>query len=370
MTTQKKPIASSAELEAEILKERNHLSTDRMDMSISEITSMYEKSEIFISPDFQRLFRWDIEKRTEFIESLLLGIPIPPIFVAENQDTVWELVDGLQRVSTILSFMGLLKDDKGELETVHNNWEMQEGSRLDKLKGFTYETLSQKLRLTIKRATCRVEILRSNSNFEMKFELFKRLNTGGEPLSDQEVRNAIYRGISADFNVFLSRLAANPTAKKLIQISENKRNKLYHEEQVLRFFTLLHHDQNKAIKVNLSEQMSNFMFKVVKQEIAFDYAAQEKLFNSLINEFYGIDINLFIGGGNFFSTSLYDGLMVGLGKNWHLYENMDSTERTRILKEKIDKLTADDTFKASYGSSDKTRVVARIKIATDVFANI
>ena len=95
-------------LKEQILKEqietqRNLLSTDRLDVSFGEIMSMYERREIIIKPAFQRYFRWDLDQKTRFMESILLGIPIPPIFVAEDGDGVWELVDGLQRISTVLS---------------------------------------------------------------------------------------------------------------------------------------------------------------------------------------------------------------------------------------------------------------------------
>ncbi|MGA9187103.1 MAG: DUF262 domain-containing protein, partial [Methanosarcina sp.] len=77
----------------DVIKTKNSLSTDRMDMSFGEIMNMYERNEIIIDPEFQRLFRWSIEQQTRFIESLLLGIPIPPIFVAETKNGKWELVD-------------------------------------------------------------------------------------------------------------------------------------------------------------------------------------------------------------------------------------------------------------------------------------
>src|SRR5258706_16231751 len=96
-------------LEQEVIETRNSLSTDRLDMSFGEIMSMYERGEIIIDPEFQRLFRWTDYQKTRFMESLLLGIPIPPIFVAEDQNGRWELVDGLQRLSTVLSFFGMLK---------------------------------------------------------------------------------------------------------------------------------------------------------------------------------------------------------------------------------------------------------------------
>ena len=109
-------------VEHEVEKTKNSLSTDRLDMSFGEIMSMYEREEIIIDPAFQRLFRWSNEQQTRFIESLVLGIPIPPIFVAETREGKWELVDGLQRISTVLSFFGLLKTTPDK-----NKWTLSEG---------------------------------------------------------------------------------------------------------------------------------------------------------------------------------------------------------------------------------------------------
>ena len=73
---------------------------------------MYDNAEIVIDPEFQRLFRWKIGQKSKLIKSLLLGIPVPSIFVFEKEDAKWELIDGLQRISTILEFMGRLKNPK------------------------------------------------------------------------------------------------------------------------------------------------------------------------------------------------------------------------------------------------------------------
>lgn len=99
----------SIELENEISGERERISTDRMDISFGELISLYKNQELVISPDYQRLFRWNLGQQTALIESLLLSIPIPPIFVSEDENGIWELVDGLQRVSTFLSFLVNLK---------------------------------------------------------------------------------------------------------------------------------------------------------------------------------------------------------------------------------------------------------------------
>lgn len=99
-------------LEEEINIARKEIVSDGYDMSIGELINLYKDDEIQIDPEFQRLFRWNLTRKTRFIESILLGLPLPPIFVYQSKNGVWELIDGLQRVSTILQFVGLLKDQK------------------------------------------------------------------------------------------------------------------------------------------------------------------------------------------------------------------------------------------------------------------
>lgn len=94
----------------QINKKRRDIKTDGYPMAISEWVSMYEQGELDIHPEFQRFYRWSESQKTGLIESILLGIPLPPIFVSQRQDGVWDVVDGLQRLSTIFQFLGILKD--------------------------------------------------------------------------------------------------------------------------------------------------------------------------------------------------------------------------------------------------------------------
>jgi hypothetical protein len=103
-------------LAEEIVKAQRQVRTDAYQMSIGEVVNMYENREIIIDPEFQRFFRWEISQKSKLIESLLLGIPLPSIFVFEREDSKWELIDGLQRVSTILEFMGKLRSPNGGTE--------------------------------------------------------------------------------------------------------------------------------------------------------------------------------------------------------------------------------------------------------------
>jgi len=102
-------------IKQEIDNRKKEFKTDSYPISIGEIKSMYENGEVVTNPDFQRLYRWSNYQRTKLIESILLGIPIPPIFVYQRDDGLWEVVDGLQRLSTILQFFGVLKKPDGKL---------------------------------------------------------------------------------------------------------------------------------------------------------------------------------------------------------------------------------------------------------------
>lgn len=167
------------ELEKKISEKKNSLRTDRLDMSFGELMNLYEDGSLFITPEYQRAFRWKVEQQTRFIESILLGIPTPPIFVAEdssvNNQLRWELIDGLQRLSTIFSFFGILKD----VPENKNNLKLTKGSIIKELEDYTGDALSAFSKFTIKRAVCRVEIIRWDSAIDMRYELFNRLNTGG-----------------------------------------------------------------------------------------------------------------------------------------------------------------------------------------------
>src|SRR5882724_8867541 len=97
-------------LKEEIDKAQRLVKTDAYQLSLGEVVNMYKNKEFIINPDFQRLFRWEIGQKSKLVESILLGIPLPSIFVFERDDSTWELIDGLQRISTLLEFMGELKD--------------------------------------------------------------------------------------------------------------------------------------------------------------------------------------------------------------------------------------------------------------------
>ena len=198
-------------LESEIEKARKEIVSDGYDMSLGEVMNLYKEDELKINPEFQRLFRWDITRKTRFIESILLSIPIPPIFVFQDNDGNWELIDGLQRLSTILEFSGILKKSDGNISAPS----ILEGTKfLPSLSNKYWKawnegdsSIDKSLQMQIKRSRIRVEILLKESDENAKYELFQRLNTGGAQLSEQEVRNCVAVMINPSFNELIKRLS-------------------------------------------------------------------------------------------------------------------------------------------------------------------
>jgi len=344
-------------LEKEVETTRNSLTTDRLDMSFGEIMSMYERDEIIINPDFQRLFRWSEYQKTRFIETILLGIPIPPIFVAEDKDGKWELVDGLQRLSTVLSFFGVLKSMPEK-----NNWKLQEGDLIANLGEYRCQELPMKFQLNIKRSTCRIEIIRWNSKYDMRFELFNRLNTGGSALTDMEIRNCIYRGTSPKFNEYIKKLAYSKQFGELISPTGKQKEELYLEELVLRFLSL--HSNRKNIKRSIDQHMTFFMKDSVGND-KFPYDELETVFNRTVEVLTGLSPSIFKSKNNDFATGFFDIIMIGVSEHLEKIKNMPIQE----LKKVIGKIKSSQKVASmsGRGANSKERVLNRFKIADEYF---
>ena len=359
-------------LEQQISDERSRLSTDRMDISFGELINMYKAGELIIRPEYQRLFRWSNSQKTSLIESILLGIPIPPIFVAEDDNGIWELVDGLQRVSTIISFFGELEDallltgdeniTEEDASTILNKWTLESGSLVDVLEGFNVDTLPKKLVINIKRAVCRVEILRGESNTAMKYELFKRLNSGGSKLTSQEIRNAIYRGINPKLNLLTEKLSKIDDFKILVSLSDQKKQELYDQELVLRFIAFLNNIE--SINSNTERYLDEFMERSVNDE-TFDVQYYEDLFSKVLVLIRTTsDSNVFRNERNAFVPAFYEGITIGIAQNIEKYK-----AAPHLIPEKVSQLKEDKDFKRYSGSASnsKSRVKNRLARANEIF---
>lgn len=370
-------------LEAAIANERKRLSSDRLDISFGELINLYKNKELVIRPEYQRLFRWSQLQKTALIESILLSIPIPPIFVAEDEDGVWELVDGLQRVSTFISFFGELEgsslvsvnnytdsdiEEAGEdsFEEIngesYNKWVLRAGNLIRNLEGFTIDTLPAGLKINLKRAVCRVEILRGESTNSMKYELFKRLNSGGSKLTPQEIRNGIYRGVDPRLNELLLKISQDKIFKDLTQLSSGRIDELYDQELILRFFAFYNSVEN--ITANTEKFLNGFMETTV-QNPDFDYSSYENILLKCLNLINDLGNNkIFRNSSNLFVPANFEGILIGLAQNIEKYE-----ASPELLKEKINLLKNDGDFNRFSGvaSNSKSRIKNRLKRANEIF---
>lgn len=227
---------AATELQTELETHRRAVDTEYFDLSIREIVRMVEEEEIRVAPAYQRKFRWPDAVQSALIESLLLGLPIPAIFVATNKDGTWDVVDGLQRTATILKFYGIDVPNAEELQFADKPLQLTDLNQLKKFSGLSYKELPMPIRLMLGKRYVRVQVLSDKSDPEVRFELFRRLNAGAVALTPQEIRSCVFRG---PFNTMVEELANAPEYKELLKLQPKNRMDGTAEEIVLKFFAYM-----------------------------------------------------------------------------------------------------------------------------------
>jgi hypothetical protein len=243
-------------LENEIEQAARQVSTDAFSLTIGELVNMYRDGDIIIDPNFQRMFRWDVDRKSRLIESILVRIPLPSVFVFELPNSKWEVIDGVQRLSTILEFMGELKDPESSgythpLPLIGTQYlpslrgafwsdELREAQlALDAEKRTantaefidntaTYYAIDGDLQRAIKRTKIGVQLLDKKSDSKSKFDLFQRLNSGGLAANDQELRNCAIVMVNPSFFDRLEGAAKSNDFSKLIPLGPTSIKKSNH----------------------------------------------------------------------------------------------------------------------------------------------
>ena len=302
----------------ELEKERKSIKTDSYSMSIGEIINLYKDGDLKLNPAFQRLFRWSDFQKTKFVESILLGIPIPEIFVAQDKDGKWTIVDGVQRVSTILQLIGMLPE-KDRLQ-------MTEVKYLPSLKGLHWEDLPEEIQRLFKRAKLGINIILTENSIQAQYELFQRLNTGGLHLEAQEIRNCLIIMLNEDFYHKINELKDFEPFKSAISLSDKKYEEEYHMELILRYFIAVHGDvkyENYSLSsIHLSEFIDKETIELIQNE-KFDIdqaiANFKEVFSLIYNTFgkdafrkYNSDEKRYYGQ---FLTAAFEVITTGIAAN-------------------------------------------------------
>ncbi|MET3291821.1 UNVERIFIED_CONTAM: hypothetical protein ABID98_004391 [Brevibacillus sp. OAP136] len=227
-------------------QKQRELITSVVDYNLNTLADLVSSKDIDISPKYQRRFRWDEERQSKLIESFLMNVPVPPVFLNEDSYGQYSVIDGKQRLTAITDFF------KGKLTL--------KGLKVfSDINGLTFEELPKKLQTVMKtRPTIRAIIILRQSDEDVKFEVFQRLNTGGVSLNAQEIRNSTYPG---QLNDLILDLSENKYFHKLLNIRVKKSSAIFQEmrdaELVLRYFTFK--DNWAEFKGGMKRQMDHYM---------------------------------------------------------------------------------------------------------------
>lgn len=365
-------------LEEEISTRRRNIFTDAYPMSIGEFTNLYRDGEVDVHPEFQRIFRWDTMQRTRLIESILLGIPLPSIFVAQSEDGIWDIVDGVQRISTILQFQGVLLDDEGRLVQPDP---LVGTDLLPSLESVVWESedaavpsLTRAQRLDFKRFKLNLNIVKRESSSQSKYDLFQRLNSYGSQATPQEVRSCVLIGSNRDFYYWIKDLASDESFLSTVALSDRLINEQYHLELALRFLVFR---QMPATEISTVGNLGDFLTAAsldMALDPDFDYDAQASAFRGtfrILDEAGGDQVfkrwnegkNRFQGA---FLNTAFEVVAMGLG--YHIDALPDLAGRSVL--DRAREFWSTETYSTGFATGVRadTRMAKSIPVGRALFA--
>lgn len=275
-------------LDEEILAKGKEVHTESYSMSIGEVKNLYEDKELDLHPEFQRFFRWSDEQKYKLIESILLGIPLPSFFVYQAENGIWDVVDGLQRLSTIFEFMGVLKDEDDKLLPA---LKMKGTKYLPSLEGRAWDgatdedSFSDSLKRDFKRKKIDFNIILKHSDASAKYELFERLNTGGSSASSQEVRNALLIRENREVFKKIDTLSENENFIQTINLSDTLLDERFDLELISRFIIFRDVDLSTLAKTTATDYLTDELLKRAADD-TYNWDNEVDIFTRTFNLIY------------------------------------------------------------------------------------
>lgn len=361
--------------ELDVPESKRLVYTDQGDPEIDSLYRKWKDGDLIVQPNFQRGFVWDIARASRLIESILLDIPLPVIYLSQEKDGQEYVIDGQQRLTSFFSFIdGKLPDPQ---LPYGKDFKLSKLNVFTELNGKFFKDISREHQKKIRYYKIRTITFRKESESDLKFEVFERLNTGAVSLNDQELRNCIYRG---NYNELLWELSQDKLFRELLGIKKPER-RMRDVELVLRFAAFYHNtyiNYKPPIKKFLNNDMEKYrsISEFEAQELRNAFKNSISIIKSLL------DNNAFkrFHKGNEnepngywekkqFNASLYDILMdsfARLDKNT-VYQNLDS-----IREAYIELLTNDQDFIDSIelSTSSSQAVQTRFKKWNQAIDNI
>ncbi|NQT00615.1 MAG: DUF262 domain-containing protein [Planctomycetes bacterium] len=256
------------DLQEQLNTQKRKVDFDTYDITVKEIINMVAEQIIDIAPEYQRLFQWRDDRQSKFIESVLLGIPIPSLFMATNPDGTWEVIDGVQRLSTLIHFSDNEKAKKRV--GITGDLVLTDLKKLSNFNNKAFADIEKSIQMNFYLKPIKVTTLSDKSDKKVRFDLFERLNTGGLRLSDQEIRNCIFKG---EFREFIKELAKNRHFREVVRLPKNKEDNATYEELVLKFFAYL--NDQKSFVHSVVDFLNDYMEKATRK---FGYTKNRDIF--------------------------------------------------------------------------------------------
>ncbi|WP_129721419.1 HNH endonuclease family protein [Xylanivirga thermophila] len=328
--------------------------TEQKDFTLSQLREMVADGDLITNPDYQRDYVYNDKQASKLIESILIGIPIPTIYLSEEDEGIYSVIDGQQRITSFVNFL----DNKFKLSGL---------KELIDLNGKYFKNLEKEIQRKLKSSTLKAICILKESN-HLKYEIFARLNQGSVSLKPQELRNCIYRG---RFNSMLEEIADYNNQLPLLFHDSNKR-KTY-QERILRFFALRNfteygssmlqtmnkymeiHQNDSPEEINKQKTLFNGTIDIVKQVLgdnAFDAYDREK----------GIMSNKFSG-------SVYDSIVIPFSF-FSKHELMIHANEIRVSIDEL-KISNEEYQECTYAATgSKRRVTGRIMIVYNLLKKI
>lgn len=306
------------------------------DLSFRELISMYEENEL-VKPELQRKYVWDKKMASRFIESVLLGLPVPSVFFAQA-DSQKLIVDGYQRIMTVYDYVKGIWSGDGKPFRLTNSTAINKKWRNKSFIELDIED-QRRIRSTTIHAII-FEQKRPENNDASLYQVFERINTGGKTLTPQEIRNCIYQG---SLNSLLFRLNENSTWRSLLNMT-NYDNRMGDIELILRFFALKTDDvlKSEAKQISLKQALNDFMSKNKNASIETVSQLEKDFINTVECVNRCIGTNAFRNhAGKAFSNkihpAIFDAVMIGTyfaSRETGNLEPFDEEKHVRMLNDK------------------------------------
>jgi uncharacterized protein with ParB-like and HNH nuclease domain len=351
-------VEDETESDTSVAVEQYAISSFGIDFDVEGLVRRLRKNDVYV-PSFQRNFIWSQKESSQFIESLLLGLPVPGVFLAKDRKSQkLMIIDGQQRLKSLQFFYdGYFRPDpKQKKQQVFDLIQVQ-----PQFRGRTYETLDEEDQRRLDNAVIHSTIVKQESPTEEEdsslYYVFGRLNSGGRKVTPQEIRSAIYTGVLMEL---IEKLNSNPTWRKLFG---KESDRLKDQELILRFLAL--HENRKGYQRPMEEFINRFCRKHRHGPPKF-LADSEALFNSTIAAAeQGLGASAFRPARSM-NAAAFDSIAVGIAARLKAGPITDYNS----IKTAYQALLQNDLYASatSRATADESSVAIRLKLSIDAFA--